>query len=702
MLEPHDTKEATKVRVMPPSKKDSGHSGVLRWLMAFSIFLTIVLAAGSPGLAQAPPDPASRTPEGSTERASEETSANRGSTDKREVEAFLDKSFARQLEDYQIPGATVSVVKDGEVLFAKGYGQADIEARRPVAADETLFRIASITKLFTSTAVMQLVEEGRLDLDEDVNAYLDDFEIPDTYPDRPVTLRHLLTHTAGFEEAFTGSGARNAADVEALGDFVDGHMPARVRPPGEVTSYSNYGMSLAGHVVEEVSGTPFDRYVEENVLDPLGMESTTAAQPPAPDLRERLAAGYDVEGGEPVAGPFEYADDAPAGAVSATATDMAAFMIAHLQDGRYGEAHILEEATAKEMHKRHFANHPRLDGMAYGFAEQTLNGERTIQHSGNLSRFHSNLVLLPEQDVGIFVAYNSYGDGGDYAEYELVDAFLDRFYPGSSSPGPSAEEASGNAQRLAGSYRPSRSNHTGFEKVLTLLTGASVAVNEDGSITTTGMLVREDPEKTEQRWVEVGPLVFRAEGSDEYIAFRQDGEGRITYMSGDADPTVAYEKLPPYEALGLHRALLAGSLVVFLLTAVAWPIGAVASRLYAGWRRRRYGKPGGKPEVGQPRRARVLAWAVSVLDVLFMVGMVLVFSNAEKTLAFGASPSLIVLLTLPLLGVAGTAGVIAYTGLAWKRGYWGLFGRLHYSLVAFSATAFVSLLAYYNLLGFRF
>ncbi len=314
MLGPHDTKEAMKGRVMPPSRKDSGRSGVLRWLMAFLILLAIVLAAGSPGLAQAPPDLSSRAPEGSTEGASEETPANRGPTDGREVEAFLDQVLARQLEEYQIPGATVSVVKDGKILFAEGYGQADIEAQKPVVADETLFRIASVTKLFTSTAVMQQVEEGRLDLDEDVNAYLDDAEIPNTYSGRPVTLRHLLTHTAGFEESFTGSGARNAADVEALGDFVDGHMPARVRPPGEVASYSNYGMSLAGHVVEEVSGVPFERYVEENVFAPLGMEGTTFAQPPASGLGERLATGYDVEVGEPVAGPFEYADDAPAGA----------------------------------------------------------------------------------------------------------------------------------------------------------------------------------------------------------------------------------------------------------------------------------------------------------------------------------------------------------------------------------------------------
>jgi CubicO group peptidase (beta-lactamase class C family) len=681
--------------------RSAGRSGPLRLLAVAAVLLAVTLAVGSTAMARTPlQGPSSSAP-------SEKLPADRGPTDEREVEAFLDGYVGHQLENYDIPGATVSVVKDGEVLFAKGYGQANVEKKEPVVADETLFRIASISKLFTATAVMQLVEEGKLDLDRDVNAYLEDFEVPNTHPGRPVTLRHLLTHTAGFEERFTGSGARNAADVETLGEYVATQMPARVRPPGEVTAYSNYGMSLAGYVVQEVSGMPYERYVEENILAPLGMEGTTAAQPPAPELRERLAAGYDVEGGEPVARPLEYIDDAPAGTVTTTATDMARFMIAHLQDGRYGrlggETRILKESTAKEMHERQFANDPRLDGMAYGFYEQTINGERTVQHGGNLRQFHANLVLLPEQDVGIFVAYNSYGDGGDFAEYELVEAFLDRYYPEPPPPTlePSGEGASRNAERLAGSYRITRSNHTGFEKVLTLLTGASVTANEDGSITTTGGYLSRNLEETEQRWVEVKPLLFRAEDGSEHIAFREDGDGRALYLSGDADPTVAYEKVAPYEAPGLHLGLLAGSLGILSLTAVAWPAGAMISRRY----KKRYGEPiGDKPgaDTNTARRARILAWGVCALDLLFVIGVALAFSSVEETLAYGASPSLIAILTLPLPSAVLTAGVLACALLAWKRRYWGVFGRLHYSLVALSALTFVALLGYYNLLGFQF
>ena len=404
-----------------------------RSLLAALVILAVTLAMGSTAIAQSPQNPSDPPP---AEAASEPgqgfagAPANGVPVEGREVEDFMDEYFARQLEEEKIPSATVSVVEDGKVVFAKGYGQADVKNNEPVVADETLFRIASTSKLFTATAVMQLVEEGKLDLDRDVNYYLDDVEIPDTYPGGPATLRHLITHTAGFEEEFTGSLARDADEVVPLGEYLSQNVPARVRPPGEVTSYSNYGMALAGHVVEEVSGMPYGRYLEENVFGPPGMRSTTATQPPAQTLRDRLATGYEVGKEGPVAGPFEYIDEAPAGAVSTTSTDMARFMIAHLNEGRFGEEHILGEAAARQMHTQQFANARGLkDRMGLGFYEQTINGERTNQHAGNLIRFHALLTLVPDRDVGIFVAYSSYGDGGDLAEYELTDAFFDRFYP---------------------------------------------------------------------------------------------------------------------------------------------------------------------------------------------------------------------------------------------------------------------------------
>ena len=361
-----------------------------------------------------------------------------GPTNPQEMEAFIDGVMAAQMEAYHIPGATISVVKDGKLFFAKGYGYADLESRKPVIANETLFCIASVSKLFTWTAVMQLVEQGKLDLNADVNTYLTDFKIPDTYPE-PITLAHLMTHTPGFEDRYASVMARTAEDVESLEEYLANEMPARVRSPGEFTAYSNHGEVLAGYIVEEVSGMPFDDYIEENIYKPLDMQRSTFRQPLPIELAPNMAVGYTYENGVNKAGEFEYFNGTmPIGSMSTTSTDMAKFMIAHLEDGRYGSVRILQEATAQEMHRRHFTHDPRINGMCYGFYEGNLNDQKIIEHGGDTLYFHSLLVLLTEENVGLFVSFNSLDrtPTNPGARVELLHAFLDRYYPVPDSPAP--------------------------------------------------------------------------------------------------------------------------------------------------------------------------------------------------------------------------------------------------------------------------
>ncbi|NIU59138.1 MAG: serine hydrolase, partial [Phycisphaerae bacterium] len=162
-----------------------------------------------------------------------------------------------------------SVVKDGELFFAKGYGYADLEKDIPVDPEQTIFSIGSVGKTFTWTAVMQLVEQGKLDLDADVNTYLD-FRIPDTYP-QPIAIKHLLTHTSGFEEVWIGSVVLDASDQVPPREWLISHMAARMRPPGDCAAYSNFNAMLAGYIVSRVSGQPYEQYIQEHILDPLGM-----------------------------------------------------------------------------------------------------------------------------------------------------------------------------------------------------------------------------------------------------------------------------------------------------------------------------------------------------------------------------------------------------------------------------------------------
>ena len=247
-----------------------------------------------------------------------------------DVSAFLDGIMPQELATDDIAGAVISIVKDGKVIFAKGYGYSDMEKRTPVSPDNTLFRPGSISKLFTWTAVMQLVEQGKLDLDRDVNEYVD-FKIPATYP-KPITLRNIMTHTPGFEETIQELFVKDAKDLTPLGDYVRKHLPTRIYPPGTTPAYSNYATTMAGYIVQRVSGQDYYDYIEQHILNPLKMEHSTFRQPLPDPLKGLASKGYDVAL-EPAKG-FEFVEAAPAGSSSVSAMDMTHFMIAHLQDGR--------------------------------------------------------------------------------------------------------------------------------------------------------------------------------------------------------------------------------------------------------------------------------------------------------------------------------------------------------------------------------
>src|SRR5258708_11398819 len=271
-----------------------------------------------------------------------------------------------QLEREDIAGAVVAVVRDGKVLFAKGYGFSDVEKHKPILPAETLFRPGSISKLFTWTSVMQLVEQGKLDLDRDVNEYLD-YKIPPAFG-KPITLRNIMTHTPGFEDTAKELFVADASKMRPLGEYLREHIPARIFPPGVTPAYSNYATAVAGYIVQRVSGKPFEQYVADNLYSPLGMAHTTFVQPLPPNLLPLMSNGYSRASQS--AKPFEFVQSFPAGSVSTSAADMCNFMVAHMQDGKFGNAQILKPETAKLMHARQFAADPRLNGMTLGFYEE--------------------------------------------------------------------------------------------------------------------------------------------------------------------------------------------------------------------------------------------------------------------------------------------------------------------------------------------
>jgi CubicO group peptidase (beta-lactamase class C family) len=617
----------------------------------------------------------------------QEAANSQGPTDPKELEAFLDGIMAVELRADHVAGATISVVKDGQLFFAKGYGYADLRDHRPVLADRTLFRPGSVSKLFTWTAVMQLYEQGKIELNADVNTYLKEFKVPPTFP-QPITMLNLMSHTPGFEEKAVGMGARTPKELMPLGRFLATHMPARVRPPGEVISYSNYGTALAGYIVQVVSGIPFEIYVEQNIFKPLGMERSTFREPLPSPLAPDMSVGYSFEKGVFVPQAFELINGMlPAGSLSTCATDMARFMIAHLQNGRYGEARILTEETARLMHSILFRNDPRLAGNAHGFWESDYNGQHLIGHGGDTVWFHSELALLPDKDLGWFVSYNS---PNGPAREELLEGFLDKYYPPAApAPVPSAAPKPTAAQRerlaqVSGAYGMTRMSRTTFEKAAALLSVIRIRPTKEGNLLLTAG-------STARQYEEVEPWVYRQIEGPDKLVFKRTAGGKVEYAFSDGIPIMGLVKLAWYENPSFHYALLAFCLLLFLSAALGWPLAAL-SRVVC--RRPRAGNPA-------PKRARWLAGGMSALFLVFCVLLAAALSNFVE-LMMGVPPLLKIALTLPLVAALLGLGVLFYMFKAWFRRYWTRCQRVHYTLLVLAALVFLWVLNYWNLLGWRF
>ena len=599
----------------------------------------------------------------------------RGLKDRAELEAFMDGIMAAQLRDHHIAGATVSVVKDGALFFAKGYGSADVRKGRPVAADSTMFRVGSITKLFTWTAVMQLVEQGKLDLNTDINKYLD-FKIPATFPNQPITLTHVMTHTPGLEEDPRDLFTEDSNHITPMGKWLPAHMPKRVRPPGTYSSYSNWATATAGYIVERVSGIPYDTYVEKNILEPLGMTQTSTRQPLPARYTNDMSNGYEWKNGAFAPHKWEIITGGwPAGSVSASATDMAKFMIAHLNDGEYNGKRILSAATAEKMHSRVFTHDPRLNGFDYGFYEKSSHGVHIIGHGGDTQWFHSDLALMPTEKAGVFVSYNT-NTGGELSFHPFLEQFLDHYYP-EPRPALVSKATKDQLQKFAGEYVANRNSYSTFMKAASLAGVIKVGVGDSGTLAASVL-------GQTMHLVPVDSLLFRDVLTYEPVAFRADKDGRITHAFIGFVPMEAMEKRTGLASPQLHLIVLGLGFVVFLLTA-----GAALIRRFTPKERRPARLPG-----------RALVVGLSIAFLLGAVGIGLTVSDIEGVLN-GKLGKLYASLALPVIGaLLSVAACVVAVGL-WRNGTGTRWERLRYSAVVVVALLFVWSLNSWNLLGWR-
>jgi len=586
----------------------------------------------------------------------------------------MDGVMTAQLRDHHIAGATVAVVKDGALFFTKGYGVSDVRQQHPVVAESTMFRVGSITKLFTWTAVMQLVEQGKLDLNADINQYLD-FKIPATFP-QPITLTHVMTHTPGFEEEPRDLFTEDSTHITPMGKWLPAHMPKRVRPPGIYSSYSNWATATAGYIVQRVSGMPFDQYVEKNILEPLGMTATTTRQPLPAQFASRMSTGYEWKNGAFKPHKWEIITGAwPAGSVAATAPDMAKLMIAHLNDGEYNGRRILSAATAQKMHTRVFTHDPRLNGFAYGFYEKSSHGVRIIGHGGDTQWFHSDLALFPSEKIGVFVSYNT-DTGAQLSFSPFLAQFLDHYYP---EPHPilASKATKAQLQRFAGQYTANRMSYTTFLKVAALFGVTNVSVTDSGMLTANVV-------GQQMRLVPVDSLLFRDVLSGESVAFRADPSGRITHAFIGSVPMEVFERRGGIGAPRLHLFILGLGMVVFVLTA-----GAALVRRFT-------------PRARRPARLPGRALVVG-LSVAFLAGAGAIAASAAniQDILYNRLGKFDAALALPVIGALLTVGAIVAAVRQWQRGVGTRWERLRYSAVVLVAVLFVWSLNSWNLLGWR-
>jgi hypothetical protein len=499
-----------------------------------------------------------------------------------------------------------------------------------------------------------------------------------------VTTGRLLTHTAGFDFVSTGVSAPTLAEQQRLGVYLKRTMPKRLMSPGITYSYNNHGMSLAGYLVEEISGEPFAQYVDENILEPLDMSHSSFVL--RPDLVTHMATEYYYRGGtyEPVA--FDYLNMLPAGGLNTTGIDMAHFMIAHLQNGQYLYRRILNANTAEEMHRQHFTAHPKLPGMAYGFHEYFQNGLRALEHGGTWAGSASELMLFPDLNMGFFMSYTRNDEElRDRFTKEFIDTFLPS--PQTTLTSMPLEPSGADNANFVGSYRSAIFIRTDFFKLGALLYEYQITAEPDGTL-----LLHYPLSKAPTHWVEIEPLLFQRitpteDMESNLAAFQVDKAGSVKYLFVGTGTTLM--KLDWFETTAVQKIFTLGLLLTFFSGCLVPLISSILRRFLR------------KSEVS----SRAVCWShwvsgiYSALVCLLLIGLAAALMTVDpNAFNFGIPASIKILLSIPWIVLLMTPVLLLFMRMIWKRSETSLARRIHYSIVTFAALLLIPFLLYWNLL----
>jgi CubicO group peptidase (beta-lactamase class C family) len=605
--------------------------------------------------------------------------------EREDLEIFFDGIIPLQLERSDIAGATILVMKDGKDLLRKGYGFSNISKKKPVDPETTMFRLASISKLFTWISVMQLAEQGKLDIDADVNEYLD-FQIAPAFG-KPVTLRNLMTHTGGFEEEIRDILLTDPKQATPLRQFMIENQPRRIFPPGVVPAYSNYGVGLAGYIVERVGGEPFEQYVAEHIFQPLEMKHSSFKQPLAEDLLPFPSDGYRTNTEKPAVG-FEIFNPAPAGGVSSTASDMSRFAQALLNGGEWDGHRILKTQTLNAMWTRQFGTSEALPAMCMGFYQTWRNGLHFVGHDGDLIAFHSMFLLEPKEKLVIFISYNSAGSA-DKTRAEILTAFADRYYPYAQKP-EFQKLAEDDRKAIAGTYQATRRSESNKLKIGSLVGQSEATVDKDGVLKVDDY---KDLRGHVRQWKLIGKDLWQEAEDQRRIFAIRDSTGKIVRIAMSF-PGVQFERVPWYENSQAILPILMVSLVI-LAAVVAAALLRLGRKVFLSKR------PPFKQQPGSMRltlgsKLSATAWIALAAGTAVLVSRL----ENEAMLPTHALDKYFVMMNL-VSGVAILLGCFAvFAGLrVWRRSDIRIISKLKFSLVAMACVFLTWFSVHWHLIG---
>jgi CubicO group peptidase (beta-lactamase class C family) len=576
-------------------------------------------------------------------------------------------------------------MKDGQLLLQKGYGYSNFKDKKPVDPATTIFRLASISKLFTWVAVMQLQEQGEIDLDTDINQYLD-FQIRPAFA-RPITLRNLMTHTGGFEETVRDIILVKPDNSPTLRDFLIRNQPRRLFPPGLVPGYSNYGVGLGSYIVQRISGQPFEQYVAEHIFTPLGMTHSTFFQPPPKELESLPSEGYrNSTARDPVG--FEIFNPVGAGGISSTASDMGHFGLALLDGGELNGHRILKPETLAMMYTPQFRASNQLPALAMGFYETWRNDLRWIGHEGDLIAFHSLFFLERSQKLILFVSFNSAGGAGK-ARPELVQMFTDRYFPANSWQ-KFISMSQKELKSVEGTYQSTRRADSTKTRLINLFTQRNALLDKEGVLEIGDV---KDLRGHTIKWKPIAKDLFQQiDGQRRLFAIR-DVHGKVVRLAYDF-PGVQAERIKWYDSASLVYSLCAGSVAIL--------VPVILASLYRLGRRLLFkNRPRSAPQPGTewlPRTTQIAAW----LWLILLGGIFAFFASTGDDLAPPTAAwdkYLYLVNSVTAMAILFSLLAIGSGLIAWIRADLRRITQIKFGLVAVACLVLSGLAIHWNVFG---